>query len=417
MIKIPRTIVFFPLSSLSVALKTISTGRINKGKYIGEFEEAFRKLIGVNYATSVSCGKIGLYLSLKAMGAKEGEEVILPAYTVWDVPAVIIALGLKPVFVDISPEDYNMDIKLMRNAITKKTKFILATHIYGYPCDIDPILQIAKEYNLRLIEDCAQSLGARYKGKMVGSFGELAYFSFGFFKNLNTLGGGMVVTNNPSMAQAVKKETETFPYPKISYAIKGLFTAGFLALCTHPVFFSTFIYPLIYCFARPINKITSKILSGNPPLKISKKFLDKYKFKYTNLQAAIGLDQIKTLSGFNNMRIKNVSIIEDILQATGGITIPKAKDCTRPIYLNYVVQVPEYKRGGIIAKLLSRGVDSSFGFLNNCAGMPEFEKFKAECPVSKKIQRTNLYIPVQPPLNQRHMGYIAELIKEALAGC
>jgi len=415
MIKIPRTIIFFPLSSLSVALKIIFTGRIKKGKSIGEFEEAFRKFIGVNYATSVSCGKMGLYLSLKAMGAKEGEEVILPAYTVWDVPAVIIALGLKPVFVDISPEDYNMDINLIKNAISKKTKFILATHLYGYPCDIDPILQIAEKYNLRIIEDCAQSLGARYKGKMVGAFGELAYFSFGLFKNLNTLSGGMVVTDNLLLSEAVKKEAETFPYPKIASSIKGLFTAVFLALCTNPPFFSAFVYPLIRYFARPINKSASKILSARPPARIREEFLKKYKFKFSNLQAAIGLKQLKTLPHFNSIRAQNVAIIESMLRQKSGIAFPKTRDYAHPIYLNYVVQVPEYKRDEIIAKLLKGGVDTSFGFLNNCAGMLEFENFKKDSPVSKKIQGTNLYIPIQSPLNQKHMEYIADLIKEVLA--
>jgi len=414
MIKIPRIIVFFPFSSILVALKTIFTGKIKDGKSIEDFEEAFKKFINVKYAISVSCGKIGLYLSLKAQGAEEGDEIILPSYTVWDVPAVIIAMGMKPVFVDISANDYNLDVKLIKKAITGKTKFILATHLYGIPCDMDSILKIAQEYNLRVIEDCAQSLGAEYKNQKAGIIGDVAYFSFGILKNLNTLGGGMVVTNNFLIAKTIREEVETFSYPKKRYLLKTFLISSLLSLFTSPIFFSIFVFPLMRIFAGPINKTVAFFLSNKPPLKITENFLSKYKYKFTNLQAVIGLGQLKNLAVLNDIRVKNALRLESILKDTNKISIPNITDYTRPIYLNYVVQVPENKRQEIIKKLAVAGIDITFGFLDACADMEEFGKFKTDCPISRRIKKANLYIPVQPPLREKHMEYIANNIKEIL---
>ncbi|RKX92353.1 MAG: hypothetical protein DRP84_10165 [Spirochaetes bacterium] len=414
MIKIPRTIVRFPFSSVRTGLKVILSKYILHGGYIKEFERAFAKYIGVKYAVSVSCGKMGLYLSLKALGAMEGDEIIVPSYTVWDVPAVIISLGLIPVFVDINSEDHNLDVTLIEKAVSSKTKFILATHIYGYPCDMASVLKIAQKYNLAVIEDCAQGLGAEYKGKKVGSIGDIGYFSFGILKNLNTLGGGMIVTNNAFFAEKVRREVESFSYPKRMYLVRSFLLSSFLSLFTSPVFFSAFVFPLIYIMGEYINKIISGVLSDSPPANITDSFSSKYKYKFTNLQAVIGLRQLKDLDNFNNRRIENAKILIDVLENAEEISIPKQLPQTQPVYLNYVIQVSENKREEIIKKMLKKGVDIGYGFLNSCGSMPEFQRFKKYCPLSDKLSRTNLYIPFHPPLEKRHVEYIANNLIETL---
>ena len=386
-------------------------GKINYGEYLLRFEEEFKRFIGSKYAICVPSGKMGLYLSLKAMGAKEGDEMIIPAYTVWDVPAIIVALGMKPVFVDIGKDSYNLDVNLIKNAVTDKTKFILATHLYGIPCDMDAILKVAEEFNLRIIEDCAQGLGAEYKNKKVGAIAEIGYFSFGLLKNLNTLGGGMVVTDNPSLADAVRKELMLFVYPQKSNLMKNLFLAYLLSLVTNPIFFSIFLFPLIYFFGDYVNEITADILGSRPPAHIIPDFLTKFKLKFTNLQAAIGCSQLKKIETLNALRIKNAAILNGLLKDIDKIKITQIPPHTYPIYLNYVISVPEANRAEIIKKLRKKGIDIGYGFLNNCADMQEFADFKKDCPMSRQLVKTNLYLPLQPPLSEKHMQRIAENLK------
>lgn len=411
MIKIPRTIVYFPFSSFKVAIKIIFYGHMLRGKYVERFEYAFRKYIGTKYAISVSCGKAGLYFCLKALDAKKGDEIILPSYTVWDVPAVIVALGMKPVFVDINSTDFNLNVQLVKKSITEKTKFILATHLYGYPCDMDVIQKIAEEFNLKVIEDCAQSLGAEYKNKKTGNVAEMGYFSFGILKNFNTLGGGMVVTNNISLANKIRKELKDFSYPGKRRLMKTFLLSSCLAMFTSPGFFSVFVYPIICMVGNRINQIVATFLNDSPPPEITGDYISKYKFKFTNLQAGIGLDQLKRLDVLNERRIENATILtKHLKEAAEYIRIHCPLVDTKPIYLNYVIQVPENQRELIMQKVREKGVDIGYGFLHSCASMKEFREFKQYCPISDSIIRTNLYIPIQPPLESKHMEYIAKSI-------
>jgi len=179
------------------------------------------------------------------------------------------------------------------------------------------------------------------------------------------------------------------------------------------MFFSIFAYPIIYLFGRRINRIVASILNDSPPSPITKDYIVKYKFKFTNIQAAIGLDQLKTLDALNNIRIENAIVLTEALKKMSKhIRFQQPLSNTKPIYLNYVVQVPERARNDVMQKMRVRGVDIGCGFLSSCASMKEFQEFKKDCPISDEIVRTNLYIPIQPPLESKHMEYIVQNIAE-----
>lgn len=169
------------------------------------FEKAFAEYCGTKYCIGVGNGLDALMLSLKALGIGEGDEVIIPSNTYIATALAVTYVGAKPVFVEPKIETFNIDPQFIEEKITNKTKAIIPVHLYGQACDMDPILEVAKKYELKVVEDCAQAHGATYKGQKIGSFGDAAGFSFYPGKNLGALGdAGAVVTNNEEVAKKVR---------------------------------------------------------------------------------------------------------------------------------------------------------------------------------------------------------------------
>lgn len=204
------------------AVKRVLEGdRYILGDEVAEFEKEFAAFIETKTCIGVANGTDALHLALRAVGVKYGDEVITTAHTAVATASAIVLAGAIPVFADIEEDYYTIDPAKVREAITPKTRAIIAVHIYGQPCDMDALLTIAKEYNIPLIEDCAQAHGAQYKGKKVGSIGDVSCFSFYPTKNLGAIGdGGAVATNNDEIAQKVRALREYgWIGDKISYTI------------------------------------------------------------------------------------------------------------------------------------------------------------------------------------------------------
>ena len=171
------------------------------GPDVKNFEYKFSKFINKKYSVAVSNGTAALEIAMKAIGVKQGDEVIIPNFTIISNALAVIKLGAKPILIDCGLYDWNINIDELKKKITKKTKAIMLVHTYGLPVDIDPIIKIAKKYNLIIIEDAAEQLGQFYKKKPIGSFGDISTFSFYANKHITTGEGGMVVTNNKSLAK------------------------------------------------------------------------------------------------------------------------------------------------------------------------------------------------------------------------
>ena len=176
-----------------------STWISSKGKYIKQFEDQFAAYIHTKYATSVCNGTVAIHLALVALGIGENDEVIVPTLTYIASVNAIAYTGAKPVFVDSLADTWQMDPNDVRAKITKKTKAVMAVHLYGHPCEMKQLAAICKEHNLFLIEDCAEAIGTKYENQHVGTFGDIATFSFFGNKTITTGEGGMVVTNDETL--------------------------------------------------------------------------------------------------------------------------------------------------------------------------------------------------------------------------
>ncbi len=186
--------------------QVIASGSFISGKFVAQFEEAFAAYVGVQHCIGCANGTDALELAFEALDIGEGDEVIVPVHTWISTASAVKRVGATPVFADVHPETYCINPSEIALKITPKTKAIVPVHLYGHPCQMDEIMQLAQAHNLLVVEDCAQAHGATYKGRKVGSFGNAACFSFYPSKNLGALGdGGCVLTNNESLAQTIRE--------------------------------------------------------------------------------------------------------------------------------------------------------------------------------------------------------------------
>lgn len=272
-----------------------------QGKYVRRFEEEFSQAIGVGGGIGCSSGTSALVLALAALGVKEGDEVITTPHTFFATGEAISILGARPVFVDIVSTDYTIDPCHIESAITGRTVAIAPVHIYGAPCDMTPILEIAQKYDLAVIEDCAQAHLASYKGSMVGSLGDISAFSFYPGKNLGAYGdAGLVATSNEEVAGVIRKLLDHGRQSKYEHEMVG------------------------------------------------------YNYRMDGVQAAILSVKLKYLKDWNRARRIAASLYNERLCPRGFKVAEHLSEC-EPVYHLYVVEVSN--RYDVIKSLTSQGID------------------------------------------------------------
>lgn len=369
------------------------------------FEQKFARYIGVKYAISVPSGRWGLYYILKSLNLKKGDEVILPAFTYFAVPAAIVKLGLKPVFVDIKPENLNINVKNIKENITDRTKVIIPTHLCGFACEIEEITVLAQKHNIIVIEDCAQSLGAEYKDKKLGSWGTAAYFTFGITKNFTTLEGGMLTTSNTELANRIQQEVVILNKTSNKVLFHRLVKAYIMKFVTHP-----FLFPSVYCVMRIFSFLgidivdyifrEKKLFLGNLPVS----------GRLNNIQAELGMMQLENLDAKNKMKIEKGWELYRRLKHINNIQLPLLVENAKNIFSGCPILIKNKKN--IKKMLLKRGIDVSLGYMQDCSRLDIFKEFKKDCPNASRAEDEILHLPVYSELTSFDLLYIADIISQ-----
>jgi len=397
---IPRQRITKYKGEIKDILLGISTNRLKRGEYTKKFEKQFAKYIGTKYAVAVNSGRLALFLVLKSYNLKKGDEIILPAYNYYVIPKIIHLLNLKPVFIDVDENTFTLNPSLIQDKITPKTKAIILTHIFGQPCDMKKILPIAKKYNLRIIEDCAHALGSEYNGGKIGSFGT-GIFSFEVTKHINTFGGGMIVTNNDSIYKKIKSEINMYSCPTNLQIFKKILKTCISVIITNPIIFSIFVYP-------PISILNIfNIGIGQEKVELEKIKIDKYKQKFSNIQALIGLKQLKQLDVLNQKRKNIERLYRTILK--NDMNIQQNFKNAKPKYMLFSVRHSD--RNKITKYLLWRGIDTKKDYMIDCSNI--FGK-KETYNNSERLSCTVFHLPFYPQLNKKGILYISKTLKSAL---
>ena len=378
---------------LSDILKLLFSGRVSRGEYVDKFETEFAGYIGTRFAFMTCSGRKGLELILDALRLETNDEILMPAYTLKDLVFLIRDKGFAPRLVDVEPDSFNIDPRLIEKSITPRTKAILATHIFGLSCNIERISAIAARHDLKVIEDCAHGLGAKYKGKLAGSYGHAAFFSFETPKLINCFGGGMVTTNDEVIAARLRRSVAG------QSSTCGIIGKLFLNYLEYLLIISP-VYPLMlmaFMFEATSRGISRLYLSAHNKTRIRNPGA-------SNLQALMGLRQLAALEKKNAMR--NAKARELIVNLPAGVSAQtSSEDPGRVFYFLVVKLYGSRDIDQIRRRLLLRGIDAGIKgeITDNCA---QFEGPPAEFPVSTGISASTLLLPLFDGLTASQMHAI-----------
>lgn len=346
---------------IKAVTEVLKSGMLAQGSKVADFEEKFAKFIGVKFAIATSSGTTALETALRAHSIGVGDEVITTSFTFIASANTILYTGAQPVFCDINEKTFNIDADKIEKLITKKTKAIMPVHLYGQSADMTKIMQIAKKHKLAVIEDACQAHGSEWKNKKVGSFGTGA-FSFYPTKNMTTGEGGMITTDSKEI------------YEKC------------LLLRNHG----------------------SKIKYYHDIL--------GYNYRMTDIGGAIGIEQLKKLNKFNQLRIRNAEFLNKNLKKIKGITVPEKDKNTKHVYHQYTIRINKefpVKRDEVLAKLTKAGIGTAVFYPLPVNEQKIYKNldYKTNTPIAEKVSKEVLSLPVHPSLKQKDLEYIVKNIK------
>lgn len=352
-------------------VECINTGWISfEGPFVKRFEQEMAGLVERKYAVAVSNGSAALETAILALELGRGDEVIMPSFTIISCAAPIVRVGAKPVLVDSNPYTWNMKVEDIEAKITKNTKAIMVVHIYGLPVDMEPVLDIAQRYGLRVIEDAAEAHGQTYRGKPCGSFGDISIFSFYPNKHITTGEGGMVLTNDVELAERARNVRNLF-FEKKRYLHEEL----------------------------------------------------GYNFRMTNLQAAVGCAQLERIKETLEKKRHIGKVYSELLRDVDGIQLPVTQtDYADNVYWVYGIVLKDSVRmdaDEMMNRLGEEGIGTR-GFFWGMHEQPVFKKiglFHGESyPVAERLARRGLYLPSGLTLDDEQQAYVAGKVKNILGG-
>jgi dTDP-4-amino-4,6-dideoxygalactose transaminase len=353
-----------PEKAIEKAVEVLRSGNLVQGKYVKEFENSLCNYLNIKNAVVVSSGTAALHLSLLSLDIKEGDEVIVPAFTFPATANVVELVGAKPIFVDIKLDDYCINTTKIKEKITSKTKVIILVHEFGHAAKMDEIIKIAKHYNLKIVEDAACALGAEFGNQKVGTFGDIGCFSFHPRKAITTGEGGVIVTNNDELAEklrVLRNHGISHEDGKIDFIAAGL------------------------------------------------------NYRMTDFQAALGLEQMKYLDDDIKNRIELAKEYNKQLSDIEWIKTPELFDNRRMVYQTYHILVDDkINRDVLIAYLREKNIEVNYGAQAlNCV---KFYKEKYRLTSESNPNATNAFykgiaLPMGNHISSENMEYISNILK------
>lgn len=339
-------------------LEVLESGMLVQGPRVAALEEAFAAVCGVRYAVAVSSGTAALHIALLAHGIGPGDEVITTPFTFIASVNCILYVGARPVFVDIEEDTFNINPALIEEAITPRTRAILPVHLYGYPCDMGAILDIARRHNLIVIEDAAQAIGATYNGKPVGSFGT-GCFSLYATKNIMSGEGGMITTDNEDLAQRCRMLRNHGMQRRYYHDILG------------------------------------------------------YNFRMSDLHAAIGLAQIARLEEFTAKRRANAAYLTRHIRS---VITPQVRPGYGHVWHQYTVRLDGRRdRDAAVQRLNEAGIGTGIFYplpAYRQAHLVERGLGTVSLPVVERVTREVISLPVHPQLSQADLDRIVDEVNK-----
>lgn len=385
-------------------MTALAGGRLWDGDDIRRFEKAFAEFIGVPEAVAIPSGRAGLQFIFDALELEPEAEVICSAFAYPVVPHLTRSLGYSVRFADCEMDTLGMDPQALGATITDRTRVVIATHLYGVPCRIRQIAEIAEAHGAILIEDCAHCYGASVGGRKAGAFGRFAYFSFETSKPINTMGGGMVTTQDPELAARIREVGRREPPKNLAWLRKRLLKTTFESTVTHPLAFNLGVYPALRLLQSREDS-DERFASGYQPDEIT---MQGRMGRYTNYQASLGLDQMRIVSPQLTRRVANAERLIRQLQASVKFQTHDVEDVTSN-YMLVTALFPEMQ--AMARRLLELGVDTKHHYMRDCSALLAGGEI---FPNAERAEREILHLPAYPELSDSKIDWIAERVQQAV---
>ena len=373
-----------------------------KGKAVEKLENEFKKYLGVKHAFAFNSGRTSLMAILKSLKLKSQDEVLLQSFTCNAAANPVIWSGLKPVYVDCDQNNFNIDLKDIKDKISLKTKAIIIQHTFGLPANMNEVLDFARKNNLILIEDCAHSLGAKYRGKKIGTFGKAAFFSFSRDKVISSVYGGMVVVNDDNIAGRILKFQKELKYPSCFWILQQLF---------HPVLMNFLILPTYLILGKYFLiffqwfKILSKAVHWKEKRAKKPGYFPK---KMPNSLALLALNQFKKLEKFNGHRKK----IADFYYKNLNNNSFKLPEKDNSIFLRFTIKHPNahniiknaWKKNFLIGDWYTSPIAPKDTKLD------KLQYKKGLCPKAEKLSKTTLNLPTHINISENQARVLTKYL-------
>jgi len=381
--------------------------RWKSGIEIKKLENIFKKYLESQYAFSFNSGRSAFLAILESLEIEKESEVLIQSFTCNAAVNPIIWAGFKPVYVDVNEENFNIDIKDLIKKITSETRVIVIQHTFGIPAEIDKILKICKKYNLILIEDCAHSLGAKYKNKKIGTFGKAAFFSFSRDKIISSVYGGIAITNDKNLSKKIKGFQDSIKYPSYFWILQQIMHPIAMHYLILPIYGFFSLGKMILIFLQKIH-LLSKAVHWKE--KIGKK-PDYFPKKMPNVLAILATNQFKKLEKFNIHRKKIAEIYYKELKNTGFALPIKTSG---QVFLRFPIK---HKRAHKIIKkawannlLLGDWYTSPIAPNDTKLSKVCYER-KNKCKNSEKLSKITLNLPTHINITEEKAILISNFIK------
>ena len=368
--------------------KQMASGMYIMGKTVSDFENQFANYIGTKYAIAVNSGTDALIIALKAIGIKAGDEVITTPFTFFATGEAIAMVGAVPVFVDVDESSYNIDVNLIEERITKRTKAILPVHIFGHPVQMKKINELAKKYKLYVIEDACQAVGAEYRKKKVGSIGDIGCFSFFPTKNLGAFGdGGMITTDNEEIAiisRALREHGMAQNGAKARYLLDGV--------------------------KDELEGTLSPDGLYNPYKYFN--YLVAYNTRLDAIQALVLSIKLKYLDQFNSRRAEIAELYNNELKCVSEIRLPEEEDGVLAVWHQYAFRCDYKDEMG--QYLSSKGIGSAAFYPVPLHLQKAFNYLgykEGDCPVAEKLSKQTVCLPIFPELTKDEIYQVTKCVK------
>jgi perosamine synthetase len=367
-------------------------------KIIEQYQQKFARFFGAERAFAFWKGRVGLYALLRALDVGAGDEVILPGYTCVMNVNPIKYVGARPVYVDIEPDTFNIDVNLLKEKITNKTKIIIAQHTYGYPCEMDAIMEIAQSSGIAVIEDCCLALGSKYKGRMVGTFGRAGYFSSQWNKPYTTGLGGMVITSDLQLADRIKALMINEMCPPSSSEV--------FMLRMQLIIYRLFIYPRTTALAQNLFRHLTKkgaVVGSSSTSEFEPVKADDFFKGISKMQARSGIRQLDRIEENIAHRQKMAQLYDELLAAKGLKSSNDSRDWVKLVLVRYPVRIKEKYKA--LAQAAKAGIELGSWFESVLhpieTPLDSYDYKLGMCLEAEKAARETVNLPLHPRTNEK----------------